>query len=360
MKFDAAAITAFAAQAAERAAPAAAWFLPAPRWFRRLVFALCAVGAYPYFLVTTFPSSVLVDRLSTAAAEQGFPFAAQHAALSLPAGLVLDGVTLTNLKIASRADEEPQPAKLDRVELSAGIVDLVFAAIGRPGGSVDMKLWGGRMSMWARKGTGGALAVRTDIANVALDPWAHLNPQIPKFVFLEGTLSGNADLTWNADKPEASKGDAVLTFKNAAVAETTEPVPFPRLDFGTLVMRSRVDAGVLRIVEFKSSGGNVGLEALGTIALAKEPDNMRLSMLIRIDVPDELVATVRKEPLGSMALSNLGFTRAKGVDGKYYYRMSGSLRFPSGLANSNGADEWNRMVEEAAKPAPAAAEKEGK
>lgn len=258
--------------------------LPAASGRRRLLKPLGYVAFGLFSLVLgfflTFPYDALKERARQEAALQGYVLRLG----SLGPGLLT--VRATDVQVAKRADTEPPPEALKLDSISVG------PSFWPPGAKVTVRGLGGTLT--AALGGLGAVRVKVDAEDLDL---AKGNLKGFTGVDLAGGLQGHVDLSLprvgaEADLTQAT-GTLALDGKGLTVNGGTlslvipqfgpEPTPLdlPRIAFGDLTGKVKVEKGLGTVEELKAKGSD--LEALvgGTVKLGKRVEYSESNLEVR-------------------------------------------------------------------------------
>jgi type II secretion system protein N len=221
------------------------------------VLGLTLFGAY---LVATFPYS---PTLSKVLAPMGLEFTSTSQSASFPFGAKLSGVRLKAIKSTPGGLMVESPA----VTIAPSFLSMLLF---HPGVRVKAALYDGIVNVTLRSSDGGT-AISYDLDSVDISRQT-LFP-LPE-ADASGTLSGNGSI-WLDDGNVAQTGNGELSAAHLIVKSPFMGIP---IDLGDGQSKFKLDQGTLTIEHCATSGGEVALNASGTVQLAPDPSQSVLAI----------------------------------------------------------------------------------
>lgn len=282
------------------------------RWKRTALYAVFAVTCLLFSLFLTFPYDAIQQRIETEAARAGVTVKIGSL------GPAFFGVTATRVQLfapgANSAEATPSEALLLN---QLTIRPMLFP----PGAHFRAKAFGG--SIEGSIGQGSTASV--ELAFAGLDP-SQGNLQGFSGLDLSGKLSGRLSMTLpvvslpgsKVKAADLSQADGELILDGSGllvnggtikvpIGGTPMPVDLPKLDLGTLQARLGFAKGLGTVEAFKASGGDLDLNATGTLKLARKVDYSEPNIDLKLKVnPD----TVKRLGLLGSGLSLLPSDRS--------------------------------------------------
>lgn len=269
---------------------------------RFVKFAYAAVGLVVFgaVLISNYPYSASLTKIL---APMGLVVSSAGQSIAFPFGAELTGVRLTSTRSNAASPLIESPA----VRITPSIISLLMF---HPGVRVNASIYDGVMNVTLRpSGNGTAIDFDLDAVNLARQ---HL--LATPGVAAAGLLSGRADLWMSGGDLESGSGSADLSAKGLEVAPGAG---IPAIRLGQAHARFKLDGGQLTIQELKTNGGDLSVNASGTILLAQDPSQST------IDVQFTLVPS----PAASSQLAIL-FATLPHPPGPRPYQLSGALSAP--------------------------------
>ena len=296
------------------------------KWIGYVLFALVA---YVMFLFYTFPvDQVLGDALAELD-KSGWHIetTGAHSTL-LPPGVVLEGVTLTNLK----GDPEAKPIRLKEVAVSGALWSL---AGDDPSASFDISVAGGSVEgSFEMDKAASSLSIEADIDDLSVKQLPGFSDTLP--VPMSGRMSGEIDMTWNTKDTSKSIGSMMLSIDNGIIGPAEEPLKVPRVRLGDFEGRINVERGVATIQQWKSESDDAEIEIIGTVRLNRKPARSRPNMTYRFKLSKQLSEDPTLKTVLTIARP------AKAQDGFYYYKLTGTFERPSFKPSKYSSKSWDK------------------
>jgi type II secretion system protein N len=283
-------------------------------WKRVVGYTLFALLALVATFFLTFPYETLKETMKTQAQAQGYVLRMG----SLGPGLF--AVRAKNVEISKvappNADEnapDPVPMMIDSIT--------VGPALFPPGLSVKANLLGGDITAKV-SGLGATKRLRVDVEDLDLSKGnlktasgidlageieAHLDVSVPVAAAAPNTpaepdlTQANGTMTLNTKGLTINGGTANITIPQFGPEPT--PVDLPKIQFGEIVGKMKIEKGVATMEEFKSKSDDLELNLGGTIKMAKRLEYSEPNMELRVKPNPEFQK--RLGMLGS-ALSMIG------------------------------------------------------
>jgi type II secretion system protein N len=278
-------------------------YFSAQYWRNHLVqvgYALFGLALFAAYLIATFPYSTT---LSKVLGPMGLEFSSTGQSASFPFGARLTDVRVTSTRLASAIPLLESPS----ITIAPSFLSLLTL---HPGVRVKAALFDGVVKVTMRLSGGGtAIAYDVDAVDLARQ---HLF-SIPG-AEASGTLSGNGNLWLSAGDLTADTGDGDLSAVGLTIVSAMASAPI-RLGDGHSGFK--LDRGTLTIEDLKTSGGDLGLTAAGTIELAPDPGQSRLNIQFTLTPAPAAAARL------SMLLGMLPHPPSQGL-----YRLTGTLDSP--------------------------------
>jgi type II secretion system protein N len=267
-------------------------------WLVRLGYAAFGIVLFAAFVIATFPYSAT---LSKVLAPMGLQVASANQRMDFPFG-----AQLTDFRVTSNASSTGAPVfESPDVSVAPSIVSLLLF---HPGVRVKASLYGGVGRMIARpSGDGTAVSFALSAVDISQQ---HIY-EFPGITAL-GILSGTGDFRISRDDFEKNTGHGELSASGLTINSPLAPV---RL--GDAAGTFKLDRGTLTIENLKTTGGDVILNASGTVQLGPDPDTTILAIQFTLTpTPD--------------AARRLGFLFAAlpHPPGVQPYQISGTLSAP--------------------------------
>ncbi|MDO8432963.1 MAG: type II secretion system protein GspN [Candidatus Binatus sp.] len=226
-------------------------------WLVRSSYALFGVVLFLAFVIATFPYSATLTNLLAPMAMQ-ISIADQH--LDFPFGARLSDVRVTSATSGAPVFESPA------VSVTPSFLSLLMLHLGV---HVNADLYGGVGKVTARP-SGGGTALSFDLKTVDISR-QHLY-QLPG-VTASGILSGNGEFWISRDDFEKNTGRGDLSASSLLLSTVITPI---RL--ANAVAKFKLDQGVLTIESLKTAGGDLILDASGTIQIGPDADSTILAL----------------------------------------------------------------------------------
>ncbi len=228
-------------------------------WLRRLGYAAFGIVLFAAFVIATFPYSAT---LSKVLAPMGLQVSSANQSMDFPFGAELTGVRVTSNASSTAALVFESPI----VSIAPSIVSLLLF---HPGVRVKASLYGGVGRMIARP-SGDGTAVSFNLDNVDISQ-QHIY-EFPGITAL-GIISGTGDFRISRDDFEKNTGHGKLSASSLTINSLIAPV---RL--GDAAGTFTLDRGTLTIENLKTTGGDLILNASGTVQLGPDPDTTILAI----------------------------------------------------------------------------------
>jgi len=264
-----------------------------------LAYAAVGLTLFAAYLISTFPYSTTLTKVLT---PMGLEVTSTGQSASFPFGAKLSGVRLRSIK--------PKPGGL-MVESSAVTIAPSFLSMlmFHPGVNVKAALYDGIVNVTLRP-SGGGTAISYDLDSVDLSRQT-LFP-LPE-TDASGTLSGNGTLWLDGGNIAQTGGGqlsaAHLTFKSPFLG-----IP---IALGDGQSKFKLDQGKLTIERCATSGGDVAVNATGTVQLAPDPAQSVLAIEF----------TLSPTPDAASRLSGF-FLMLPHPPGPEPYRLTGTVSAP--------------------------------
>jgi type II secretion system protein N len=235
----------------------ATWRRPA---LVRVAYIVVGLTLFAAYLISTFPYSTT---LSKVLAPMGLEISSTGQSASFPFGARLSDVRLISTRPANAGLLLESPA----VTIAPSFLSMLMM---HPGVRVKANLFDGVVKATIRP-SGGGTSVSYDLDSVDIAR-QHLFA-IPG-ADASGRLSGSGDLTLSpADIAQSGEGDLSAAGLTIMSALASSPI---RLGEGH--SKFKIDQGTLTIEEFTTTGGDLTLNATGTIQLAPDPGDSELAI----------------------------------------------------------------------------------
>ncbi|HEV2170554.1 MAG TPA: type II secretion system protein GspN, partial [Candidatus Binatus sp.] len=212
------------------------------------------------YLISTFPYSTT---LSKVLAPMGLQVTSTNQSASFPFGARLSGVRLTSTKPKSGGLIVESPA----VTIAPSFLSMLLF---HPGVRVKAALYDGIVNFTLRP-SGGGTAISYDLDSVDLSRQT-LFP-LPD-ADASGTLSGNGSLWLDAGNI-AQTGAGQLSATHLTFMSPFLGIP---IALGEGQSKFKLDQGMLTIEQCATSGGDVAVNATGTVQLAPDPGQSALAI----------------------------------------------------------------------------------
>lgn len=267
-------------------------------WLVRLGYGAFGIVLFAAFVIATFPYSAT---LSKVLAPMGLQVSSANQRMDFPFGAQLTDVHVTSNASSTGAPVFESPI----VSVAPSMVSLLLF---HPGVRVKASLYGGVGRMIARpSGDGTAVSFALSAVDISQQ---HIY-EFPGITAL-GILSGTGDFRISRDDFEKNTGHGELSASGLTINSPLAPV---RL--GDAAGTFKLDRGTLTIENLKTTGGDVILNASGTVQLGPDPDTTILAIQFTLTpTPD--------------AARRLGFLFAAlpHPPGVQPYQISGTLSAP--------------------------------
>jgi type II secretion system protein N len=232
-------------------------------------YALIGILVFIAFIAAKFPYP---QALSEGLAPMGYSITIGSQGYSFPFGAELDNVTIAPLSPAG-----PAVLSSPRVIVAPSFLSLL---IFHPGLHVKADLFGGIVNTVARPSAGGTLLnfklKEIQLANLKLlEVWG---------LDLAGALSGSGK-AWIP--PGNAIGTSGATALEATSVNLTPPQPLPPVAIGQADGTFSIANQIVKIENFKTTGGDIQLTATGTIQLANDPRDSALNIQFTLDTTPE-------------------------------------------------------------------------
>jgi len=273
-----------------------------PTQSRKLLFTVYTVlglALFAAYLVATFPYS---PTLSKVLAPLGLELTSTSQSASFPFGARLSGVRLRSIR--------PTPGGL-MVESPAVTIAPSFLSMlmFHPGVRVKAALYDGIVNFTLRP-SGGGTAISYDLDSVDISRQTLI--PLPE-ADASGTLSGNGSL-WLDGGNMAQTGDGQLSAAHLKLKSPFLGIP---IALGDGQSKFKLDQGTLTIEQCATSGGDIALNATGTVQLAPDPSQSVLAIEF----------TLSPTPAAESRLSGF-FLMLPHPPGPEPYRLTGTLSAP--------------------------------
>ena len=267
----------------------------------QISYAAFGVAIFAGFLVATFPySSTLSDLL----APLGYQLSSAGQSFSFPFGVKLTGVRVTS----KDAPGAPAVFESPSITIAPSLLSLLML---HPGVSVKTALYDGAAKASARRASGGiALTVELDGVNLARQPAFSIAG-----LSAAGIVAGAGDFWISPSNAAANTGKGELSGVEMNVRFPFAPQP---VRLGKAHAEFKLDAGVLTIAKFTSSGDDLSITASGSVRLGPDPSQCALAFQFTLN-PTAAGAT-RMQTL----LATLPHPPSAGP-----YRLTGTLAAPN-------------------------------
>src|SRR5208282_6029146 len=217
------------------------------------------------YLIATFPYSAT---LSKVLAPMGLAVSSERQSASFPFGARLEGVRLISTRSASPGLIVESPA----VTIAPSFLSMLML---HPGIRIKAALYDGIVDATIRPGGGTAISYDLDSVDIALQHLFAIPGADPA-----GRLSGSGDLLLSSGGV-AQTGDGDLSAVGLTIASALATAPI-RLGDGHSTFK--LDQGTLTIEQFTTSGGDLTVNAQGTVELAPDPGDSELSIQFTLSI----------------------------------------------------------------------------
>jgi type II secretion system protein N len=245
--------------------PEFASYFTAQYWRAHLVqlgYAILALILFSTFLVSTFPYS---STLAKVLAPMGLEFSSTGQAIHFPIGAELTDVRVDSINSPRATPLFESPA----VTISPSILLL------HPGVRVKASAYDGVVTATARpSGKGTALSFNLDALDISrqhLFETSGLNAA--------GHLSGAGEFWISSSNIGADTGDGEL---RAALLTLISPIVQGPIRLGDAHAKFKLRDGILAIESFSSHGGDLGIEASGTVQLSPLVGDSRIAIQFKL------------------------------------------------------------------------------
>jgi type II secretion system protein N len=282
---------------------------------RRAAIPAIAVLSFLLFLLVTFPYDTVAHRIEAEA---------QRAGADLTIGSIgghgFFGVRARNVRLrpASSGAEPAPELRFDRVDVSP---DLIALLLRRTSFGFQLQGYGatarGHASMSSDPKLPGLESLRLDSSDIDLHA-------LPLKELAGVDTNGRATLQIDVSSlqpPETAGGTLSLSGRQVSVTGgTVSGFPVPRTTLGDLNAAITIDKGVARVDRAQARGGDLDVEADGTVRLRA------LLSLSQADLHVRLRPTDRWLNENGMIKGALGLVQnARQPDGSYVFSLSGPL-----------------------------------
>lgn len=265
----------------------------------RLGYAIAALILFITFLVSTFPYS---STLAKVLAPMGLEFTSTGQGIHFPIGAELTGVRVSSIASPGAIPLFESPA----ITIAPSLVSFLMM---HPGVRVKASVYDGVVTASARpSGLGTALSLDLDALDVARQ---HLTENLG--LNATGHLSGAGNF-WIGSRIDADTGAGELS---ASILSLISPFVNGPIRLGDLRAKFQLASGILTIESLACSGGDLAIEASGTVQLSPNPADSRIA--IQFTLTPSPAATAR---LGSL-LATLPHP-----PGPEPYQLGGTLNSP--------------------------------
>jgi type II secretion system protein N len=214
-----------------------------------LAYGIVAFVLFLGFLFATFPYTAALEGALT---PMGLRFQSSGQSFALPFGARLE-----NVSIRSRTPGTPPMFESKSVRIAPSLLSLL---VFHPGINVTADAYSGSLSFGVhRTGEGATLSFDADKVDLAA---VHLLRELG--AALGGRLSGDGSITFDPASPAEDAGTAQLHAKGFMVRI---PGPMAPLGLGEVEMKVKLVRDKLQVEELKSSGGDVVIDAHGSVHL---------------------------------------------------------------------------------------------
>ncbi len=283
--------------------PEFAAYFTAQYWRAHLVqvgYATLALILFSTFLVSTFPYS---STLAKVLAPMGLEFSSTGQAIHFPIG-----AELTDVRVDSITSPRATPLfESPVVTIAPSILSWLML---NPGVRVKASVYDGVATVTARRsGTGTALRFNLDALDIS-SQHVFENPGWNA----AGHLSGAGEFWITSSNIGADRGDGELS---AALLTLISPMVQGPIRLGEAHAKFKLSDGILTIESLCSSGGELGIEARGTVQLSPV-------------IGDSQIAIQFKLTPSPAATSRLGlvFALLPHPPGAQPYQLTGTLNSP--------------------------------
>jgi type II secretion system protein N len=314
---------------------------------------------FALFAYLTFPFERLRDRIEVAFAEDqrksggDMRLQIDHISSYWFSGIEARGVRVISPPSVKPDGTKKPPSAIELEEVTARVAMLPLL-IGRVTINFSAKLLGGTIDGSTRK-KGEERSLELDVEQLAIgrfDPLVQL-VGLP----MDGTASGNIDLTLAEGKVSKSAGSVKLVVADFAVgdgkAKIRDTIALPKVVVGELEIDFEIEAGKLKINKLGAAGKDLDFSADGKVTLRDVLAESQADVYLKFRFSDKYKAKDDKTQAlfgapGSSApalfeIADPRIRQSKRPDGFYSWRAFGSvrtLRFdpaPAGGAKAPGA-----------------------
>jgi len=264
----------------------------------RAGYVVVGLTLFAAYLIATFPYSAT---LSKVLAPMGLAVSSERQSASFPFGARLEGVRLISTRSASPGLIVESPA----VTIAPSFLSMLML---HPGIRIKAALYDGIVDATIRPGGGTAISYDLDSVDIALQHLFAIPGADPA-----GRLSGSGDLLLSSGGV-AQTGDGDLSAVGLTIASALATAPI-RLGDGHSTFK--LDQGTLTIEQFTTSGGDLTVNAQGTVELAPDPGDSELSIQF----------TLSTAPAAAAQLAGL-LAILPHPPGPQPYHLSGTLNEP--------------------------------
>ena len=230
------------------------------RKFLYIAYTVLGLTLFAAYLIATFPYS---PTLSKVLAPMGLEVTSTGQSASFPFGAKLSGVRLKSTRATPGGLMVESPA----VTIAPSLLSMLMF---HPGVRVKAALYDGIVNVTLRPSSGGT-AISYDLDSVDISRQT-LFP-LPE-ADASGTLSGNGSL-WLDGGNIAQTGDGELSAAHLTLKSPFLGIP---IALGDGQSKFKLDQGTLTIEQCATSGGDVAVNASGTVQLTPDPSQSVLAV----------------------------------------------------------------------------------
>ncbi|MBX3181016.1 MAG: type II secretion system protein GspN [Polyangiaceae bacterium] len=250
----------------------------------------------------------------------------------------LSGLELKDVELTGQptVDADGKVGKAERYLIDAARVraSILSAVTGGLSVGFDAEAFSGTLD-GTYKAEGESKDIRISLQDLAAGelPMLQRTTGIP----MQGTLSGEVELTLPTGKLSESEGSVELTVSGLRVADgktkIRDTLALPEINAGTLRLRAEIKAGSLTIQELKCDGKDITVIVEGKVRLRDPVESSLAEMTLRYQFKDayrsknEMTEALLGKEGGPPGVLDLdpSVRRAKQPDGFYAWRLSGPL-----------------------------------
>jgi type II secretion system protein N len=277
---------------------------------------------FVFFAYKTFPYELLADRLVQEARARGYDLEIVDLTHS-----GLTGLSFESLRLVLPAEEEGSPP-LDVIFEELTVSTSLFSFLSDTKSySFDAELAGGEAQGDLTLGEE-EMEIEAEVEDINLEaiPAVRWLTKVP----LGGTLHGEVELAMPSEVAESS-GNVEISIEGLSLGDGESQIDIPgwggltmdRADAGNLELLATVEEGMAQIERAKSHGGDLKLDVLGKIRLARPLKRSELNLLLRLKIEDSY--RQRSSKVATMLeLASDGLAAALTPDGALQYSITGS------------------------------------